>query len=266
MKHLWAGFKIAFSMYSKIPVPKTEWSRENMRYSICFFPLVGLASGILCLLWLFLKPYIFADGSGDIFSAAVLLLIPVLVTGGIHLDGFLDTTDALSSYMEREKRLEILKDPRAGAFAIIYGIVYFLFYFGIYTVLEPGRGGMHIRFWTVIALSFVLSRALSGLAIVTFKMAKNTGLAASFADAAQKKTVRIVMLFYAAATAGVMIWVQPLAGALSCGAAALVFRGYRAMAYRKFGGITGDLAGFFLQCCELAGAFAVMAARLILIS
>lgn len=253
-------------MYSKIPMPKTEWSRENMRYAICFFPLVGLASGILCLLWLLLKPHIFVNGTGGIFSAVVLLLIPVLVTGGIHLDGFLDTTDALSSYMEREKRLEILKDPRAGAFAIIYGIVYFLFYFGIYTVLEPGNGGLYTRLWIVIALSFVLSRALSGLAIVTFRMAKNTGLAASFADAAQKRTVRIVMLVYTAATAAAMVLVQPLAGALSCGAAILVFAGYRTMAYRKFGGITGDLAGFFLQCCELAGAFAVMAARLILFS
>lgn len=237
-----------------------------MRYSICFFPLVGLASGILCLLWLLFKPYIFGNGTGGIFSAVVLLLIPVLVTGGIHLDGFLDTTDAISSYMEREKRLEILKDPRAGAFAIIYGIVYFLFYFGVYTVLEPGSGELHMRLWIVTALSFVLSRALSGLAIVTFRMAKNTGLAASFADAAQKRTVRVVMLIYAAVTALLMLLVQPLAGALSCGAAVLVFTGYRTMAYRKFGGITGDLAGFFLQCCELGAAFAVMAAKLILIS
>lgn len=55
----------------------------------------------------------------------------MLVTGGIHLDGFLDTQDAMSSYQERERRLEILKDPRAGAFAIISGIVYFLIYLGI---------------------------------------------------------------------------------------------------------------------------------------
>ena len=54
------------------------------------------------------------------------VLIPVLVTGGIHLDGLLDTADALSSWQTRERRLEILKDSHAGAFAIIVCCGYFL--------------------------------------------------------------------------------------------------------------------------------------------
>ncbi len=56
-------------------------------------------------------------------------LIPVWITGGIHLDGYADTCDALSSYGDREKKLEILKDPHCGAFAVIRLCSYFLAYF-----------------------------------------------------------------------------------------------------------------------------------------
>ena len=47
---LWNGFKIAFSMYSKIPMPASEWSKENMKYALGFLPLVGVVIGaIVCL-------------------------------------------------------------------------------------------------------------------------------------------------------------------------------------------------------------------------
>ena len=47
---LWNGFKIAFSMYSKIPMPSSEWSKENMKYALGFLPLVGVVIGaIVCL-------------------------------------------------------------------------------------------------------------------------------------------------------------------------------------------------------------------------
>ena len=58
--------------------------------------------------------------------------LPVLVSGGIHTDGFIDTVDALSSYGDKEKKLEILKDPHTGAFAIIGAIMYYLLFFWIY--------------------------------------------------------------------------------------------------------------------------------------
>ena len=44
---MWSAFKIAFSMYSKIPMPKTDWNKQNMKYAMCFFPLVGSTIGII---------------------------------------------------------------------------------------------------------------------------------------------------------------------------------------------------------------------------
>lgn len=254
MKRLLSSFFIAFSMYSKIPMPKTDWSKENMKYSMCFFPLIGaVIGGVLAAFFCVVPP----GGREHALFTAILVLIPVLITGGIHLDGLLDTADALSSYKPMEQKLEILKDSHAGAFAIIVGICYFVLTFGVYSEIT-------IRTLPVIALGFILSRAFSGLAIVSFKLAKNTGLAATFSDMAVKKTVRIVMIIYILLTAAAMIMVSPAYGAAGSAAALLVFAYYRHMSYRKFGGITGDLAGFFLQICELAVALAVTCVSFIL--
>ena len=120
------GFIIAFSMYSKIPMPKLEWTKENMKYAICYFPLVGAVIGLISYVayWLFTKLQ-----AGDGLRAALLTVLPLLITGGIHMDGFLDTSDALNSYGDREKKLAILKDPNAGAFAVIKGFIYMFLIF-----------------------------------------------------------------------------------------------------------------------------------------
>lgn len=258
MRRLWNSFKIAFSMYSKIPVPQSDWAGENMRYVMCFFPLVGLAIGGLTLLWREASGYFGLAGTP--FSAIVLLLIPVAVTGGIHLDGLLDTADAMHSYLDKEKRLEILKDPRAGAFAVLTAAVYFLFYYGIYSCLEPQTGAAADGAWRVIALSFVVSRALSGYAVVAFPKAKDTGLAAMFADESRLRIVKISLQVILLAAASAMLCLHTLYGAAALAAAVVVFFRYRRMSREKFGGITGDLAGWFLQNCELWMAFAVTAA------
>lgn len=249
MRSLWNSFKIAFSMYSKTPVPNTDWTKENMRYVMCFFPLIGVEIGLLVWGWNYLASRLgFQNGTGHVFYTAVMVLIPVLVTGGIHLDGFLDTSDAMSSWQPMEKRLEILKDSNSGAFAVIMGCVYFLLSFGAYSAID------NRKMLLLLCLAFVLSRGFSGLSIVTFQMAKNTGLARTFSDGAQKKTVGIWMIIYIIVVSAAMVAVQPICGMMLVITALLTFIYYRHMAYKNFGGITGDLAGWYLQVCELAMA------------
>lgn len=86
MKRLWNSFKIAFSMYSKIPMPQSDWKKENMRYIMCFFPLIGLVIGGLTMAWGIWGSMLVKS---RLFYTIILVLIPVLVTGGIHLDGLL---------------------------------------------------------------------------------------------------------------------------------------------------------------------------------
>lgn len=234
------SFFIAFSMYSKIPMPRTDWTKEAMRYAMCFFPLIGLVIGGLIYLWFFLM----GDRAGSLFFTSVAVLIPVLVTGGIHLDGLLDTADALSSYKTMEEKLEILKDSHAGAFAIIVGICYFVLYLGVYSEIT-------IETVQVLSFTFVLSRAFSALAIVTFPMAKNTGLAATFSDMAVKRTVKYTMYAFILIFGLLVIYIHPAYGSAMMISVLLVFFYYYRMSKKKFGGITGDLAGFFLSVAEL---------------
>ncbi|EFV22859.1 cobalamin synthase [Anaerostipes caccae] len=101
MKQLWNSFKIAFSMYSRIPVPKSEWTKEYMKYTLCFFPAVGGIVGLLVICWSDFSIFL---NLGILARTAGLALIPVIVTGGIHMDGFMDTADALGSCRDRRKK------------------------------------------------------------------------------------------------------------------------------------------------------------------
>ena len=105
---------VAFAMFSAVPVPQFDWNEKNMRYSLCAFPLVGVLCGVLwCVCASLPLP--------AMVRAAGFCLIPVWVTGGIHLDGYADTCDALCSYGDTQKKLDILKDPHCGAFAVQAG-------------------------------------------------------------------------------------------------------------------------------------------------
>ena len=162
-----------------------------MRYAMCAFPLIGLVcGGLWCLCGILPLP--------ELARAAAFCLVPVAVTGGIHLDGYADTSDALSSYGDREKKLEILKDSHCGAFAVIRLCCYFAAYFGLCgSVRFTPRAGLC---WT---LALVLERALSGFAVAAFPLAKDTGLAHTFATAADRQRVRRVLAVLAAAGSAV---------------------------------------------------------------
>ena len=239
---------IAFAMYSKIPMPKADWEKENMKYAMCFFPWVGAVIGSCFWIWGYFAGKI---PVGQILYAVVLTLIPVLITGGIHLDGLLDTADALSSYQPKERRLEILKDSHTGAFAIIVCCMYFLAYFGF--ISEITQKGI-----PVVAAGFFLSRCLSGFAVTSFPCAKDSGLAATFANGADKKHVRVVLVLEGLIAVGIMLWLSIPLGSVAVFAALLTFLWYHHMSVEKFGGITGDLAGCFLQICELMMLIAVV--------
>ena len=235
MSTLWKSFVLATSMYSKLPTPKTEWSDRAMAYVFCFFPWLGLVIGGLELLWFYLADLL---QLGRFLFAVVAVLLPIAVTGGIHLDGFCDTCDALGSHQSRERKLEILKDSHIGAFALIGLVCYMLLTVALWSEVKPCFS---------LALIPVAARILSGLCAVNWNNARGTGLLASFSQASDLRCNRIVLsLWGIAATAGLFIlngW------PILVGAAASVLY-YRWMSKKEFGGITGDLAGWFVSILE----------------
>ena len=232
---------IAFSTYSRIPVPQVEWNEENRRYSMCFFPLVGLVTGLLVWGWLSLCACL---KMGPFLQGAVAALLPLLITGGIHMDGYMDTTDALASWQSQEKRLEILKDSHTGAFAVMGCAGYLLLSAALYSEADPAAG---LR----LAGVFVLSRALSAFALVRMRNARNRGMLDDISRVAEKRLVTISGGVYALLC--LVLWLATdVRTALLCVlAAVLCYLYYQHMSYKQFGGVTGDLAGWFLQVTEL---------------
>ncbi len=235
-------FWIAIATYSALPVPIFDWNEENMRYSICFFPVVGFF--VAAALWLW---YLFCGflGVGTLLFAAVAAVIPILVTGGIHMDGFMDTVDALSSHRERERKLEILKDSHCGAFAVLYCAVYMLASFGLIAeIYEKGNV-------LALLLGYVLSRCLSALNVLTMKNARGSGMLMAFTEPVhgQKALTAVIVCASLAAAADMALF--RFTGIFIVIMALISVLWYRRKTMKEFGGVTGDTSGFFLQICEL---------------
>lgn len=170
---------IAFSTYSRIPMPHVEWSEDNKKYSMCFFPMIGCTVGICVILWIWLCGILKIN---LFFKGVVATVLPLLITGGIHMDGFMDTLDAMASWQSKERRLEILKDTHTGAFAVIGCSAYLLVSAGAMSELSvTGAAGF--------TLACIVSRALSALALTCFPKARKNGLLSDFAFSARKKAV-----------------------------------------------------------------------------
>ena len=89
---------IALSMYSKLPMPRITWTTKNTKHVMCFFPVVGILTGI-CV-W-GVGTHLLEHGCGVLLFSSIMTVLPIAVNGGIHMDGLLDTIDALDSYGDR---------------------------------------------------------------------------------------------------------------------------------------------------------------------
>lgn len=242
--NVFKAIAVAFGMYSKIPFPQVEWDDKSLRYALCAFPLIGLVQGVLCLLWGLLNQVILIP---EAIMALGFVLLPLFVNGGIHLDGLSDTTDALASYAPREKRLEILKDSHIGAFGVLALMLYLLSDFAFFTAFVP-------RLENLLALMmiFALSRTLSGWVVITWPSARKQGTAQTFQEGSAGRKAQIILVIQAVLYLAGLIVFSGFVGVAVIGAAFIVLVAYRVMAMKDFGGVTGDLAGWFLQISELA--------------
>ena len=236
---------IAFSMYSKIPMPHLELEEKDMRYVMGFFPLVGVVIGLIMYALYKITYYL---NMPDISTSLLLMILPVIITGGIHVDGYMDTCDARNSYGDKEKKLTILKDSHIGAFAVIRLLVYYIVFFAFTYCIVNHRCDKLVVIWT---LTHYISRIISGFAAVNLKGARGNGMLYTFTSAADRKRVNIMLSVQLILCMAVMCMVNVIPALIVCVTALAVFIYYRHMAYKEFGGVTGDLAGYLLCVSEL---------------
>lgn len=253
--HIVKSCIIAFSIYSKIPVPQFAWEEEDMKYMLCFFPWIGAVIGGCVYLWSIVCRIF---DIGVMCDTLIRVAIPLLLTGGFHVDGFMDTMDAFHSYQPREKKLEILKDSHIGAFAVIMLAVYGLIYIGAFSELQDDR------FLAIVCSGFFLARCLSGIGVVTLPNAKQNGMLHQFASSSQRSIVKGSLILQAIMCVVFMLW-QNIVGGIIAGLTAIasyIYYGWRCK--KELGGITGDTAGYFVLLCEASMLVAAVVVQLFL--
>ncbi len=235
----------AFSLYSRIPVPGFKGSRDDYAHSLSFFPLVGAVIGAL----VYVLNSALLEGIIPVAVRIILtILCPIIVTGGFHLDGFMDTEDALNSFGKPEKKLEILKDPHIGAFAVIGLVKWLLIYAAAVTAILISGFGRDVLIH--FCLSFVISRCLSGLTSLCFEKAKKEGML--YEETGRDRKVLSAFLIVQLAVSCICLLLRgPLYACLEMVSFVLYTFYYRQKTKTEFGGVTGDTAGFFVTTAEI---------------
>lgn len=222
------------SMFCALPFPWHGWEEKARDRMLLCLPLIGLEIGLIWwgLAWL-----------GDYFTlpqllrSLVLCAAPYLLTGFMHLDGFMDVTDAVRSYRSLERRREILKDSHVGSFSVIGVVLVILCQFSASACLGPG---MDAR---ALILIPVVSRCCSVLAIQLLPPMQTS----QYARRQPHVALPLLMLVLAV---GLGFWLGAKIGLplLSC---ALGFALALLRAYRSLGGMNGDISGYCLTLGEL---------------
>ena len=256
MKNVVNSVLASLSMFSKIPVRtrSLNWEADGMRYLLASFPLVGVVIGALMLAWIYVCERFSAP---PMLRALGITLLPLGVTGGLHLDGLCDTCDALGANTTPERRREILKDPRAGAFGVIGIAMYMISAFALASAFVPSLGNT-----LTLCVSFFVSRAASAMAITGLPSSGN-GSANHFKTNANGGTRTVLCAFLLLGTAAVVAaglrsnWMLTVAWTVATIGCVLSLEH---TARLKFGGMSGDLSGWFLQRCELWQLAAIVVA------
>ncbi|MCR5688382.1 MAG: adenosylcobinamide-GDP ribazoletransferase [Lachnospiraceae bacterium] len=248
-------FLAAFSLYSKIPVPRFEAKEEDIKGCIMFLPIVGAVIAVVMFALMRLLSYFPVLIPA---KAAISLLVPLVITGGFHLDGFMDVCDAVSSYRSKEEKLAILKDPHIGSFAVIRLAMAGLFAFaGLLLILNIETREAKPLFVLVCGI-FVLSRAMGALTSLVMKKAKDDGLLVKEAEDEGSAPIVFLMITLIAALS-FMVYIDVInTGVIMLSFAIYTFI-YKRMVTKNFGGVTGDTAGYYITVSTVFAicAFAV---------
>ena len=240
MKKQWRALCMAWGMFCIVPCPSRRWDEAARSWMIVWFPLVGLLAGGVWRL-LALLP-------GSMLTAALLCAAPFVVTGFLHLDGYMDCCDAILSRRELAVRQKILKDSRVGAFAVVCAILLFLFSFAAMADADLGEG------WRALLLIPVITRCMAGVAVETFAPMQTSQYAGTFEAGKTKTQRRILLLIYLAVMALDFLWLfsRPACALAVAWAGLTTILSCRA-ARRNLGGMSGDIAGFSITLGELSG-------------
>lgn len=224
---MWNDIRTAFSFLTIFPLGFP--SDRKAGWSMAWYPLVGLVIGLILMFIAQVSP--FHDG----LRSVLVLFTWVFITGGLHLDGFGDSCDGLLATVSPERRLDIMKDPRTGTWAVV-GLVLLL--------LVKWQAIGQIPF-DLLIIPPVLGRWAMVLAMYSFPYARKSGLGSFFAEGFGRKQV------YIATAITIVIVLQTNYSSLLLTVFCFVWLFGKWAASRLNGGLTGDVYGAICELTEV---------------
>ena len=235
-------FFIGLQFLTRISIVKqTVWTEESFGKSVKFFPAVGAVLGICYAVPLFIFIYV-TNGELSIFTGALGFFLSVVLTGGIHCDGLMDSADGLFSGREKDKMLEIMKDSRAGAFGVVSLVN--VAALEISAIAELAKI-LPMLLCIAVYAAPVIGRLAMVLAISIFPYARPEGIGKAFSKYATLKTffvalVETIFLLSPLIFFEVEIFLTAIVSLCAAVLFALYFGKYVML---KIGGLTGDIYG-----------------------
>lgn len=241
MKTLVIDFFTAFQFLTRFEcITIREWSEEAFGRCVKFFPVVGAIIGCILAAVAYMAQYAAAGREPVHLLAACLIMLEICMTGGLHCDGLMDTTDGIFSGRSRERMLEIMKDSRVGAFGVIGFCLLLLVKYSLLLDMTKTQ-------WLPALITMpVLARMASVIAITLFPYARPDGLGKTFSQHSNGTTLVIAVFFTAILL--LPVGYTALWAALVVAAAAVLFARYVS---KRLGGLTGDVYGAVIEISEV---------------
>ena len=237
-------FFMAWAMFSRIPCPIKKWDEKKTDQMLMCLPVVGMLMGAV---WFGIYKACGALKLGYI-GLALVAVLPWMLTGFIHLDGFMDCSDAVLSYRDRERRIEILKDSHVGSFAVICMVLLAVFTLGAWLQNGYRAGGL------VMILIPAASRAVSSASVLGFAPLKTSSYAKTREGRNSAALLFCVIFATAACVLGFILGGKEgfavLASALCTLLTILRIRA-------NLGGMSGDISGCGISIGECFGCIAL---------
>lgn len=238
---------MAWGMFCAIPCGKVVWDESRRRSMLFALPLVGLIIGAITgLCWLGLS-YLAIPTA---LKAAFLTALPVLLTGGIHADGYMDVCDATLSRRDRDEKLRILKDSRSGSFAVLsivlYMIVYFAAMYTICTFSDPATAAM-------LMIIPCITRAFAVQSVFTIEPLSSSQYSEGWhKDKAGNIGMIIIVIVCMVCGAAICAVFHSLPMAVCLAAAGAGCLSAVTAVAKSLGGMSGDVSGHLIMVGELS--------------
>ena len=251
---IFTGLFMAWGNFLTIPCPLKKWDNDLKNYMLGFLPSVGL---ILGMLWAAFSLLLVFIGTPFLVMSFAITFVLFAFCGFMHLDGFMDCSDAIMSRKPLEIKQQILKDSHCGAFSVVSVVFMLLAYYScISTAISTSVDFIDL------CLIPVLSRAVAGASILLSKPIGHSQYAegAGADDMSQKKKAALLILLQVVIFTAIGMFIATDLIASLVVVAATGLGTYIATVYGKkqLGGMSGDIAGFSIVWGELAGIFAML--------